>query len=121
MSEAEWRTGPSKAEEALAIALRVHDTHFVKSERSNESARNFIIARNVLHEELGYYDERRSPYRLDDDTRDILIVHGRQDSAHALLNTDTLLKRVKELSKLVNMLFALNILLLAFLAFHHWR
>lgn len=47
-----------------------------------------IVAREGLHGELGYIDDGvPTVYNLDDDTRDRLIAHGRQDAAHALGNT----------------------------------
>jgi hypothetical protein len=60
---------------------------------------NSIVARNILHEDLGRFDTRLRRYGLDDDTRDRLIAHARQDAAHALVNTATLLEQVKALRR----------------------
>jgi hypothetical protein len=38
-------------------------------------------------------------YSLDDHTRDVLIAHARQDAAHALLNTATLLEQSRALRR----------------------
>ncbi|RUZ76916.1 hypothetical protein EN943_15660 [Mesorhizobium sp. M7A.F.Ca.US.006.01.1.1] len=54
---------------------------------------NGIVACSGLHGELGYLDDGvPTVYSLDEDTRDRLIVHARQDAAHALLNTISLLQ-----------------------------
>jgi len=46
------------------------------------------IARNVLHEEIGLYADAQPTYHLDQETRDRLLAHARQDAAHALINTE---------------------------------
>ena len=51
--------------------------------------------------------------RLDDAARDRLIFYGRQDGAHALLNTLTLLKRVNRINTMLRTLFGLVIVLIA--------
>jgi len=78
---------------------------------------NHAIARDIVHNELGYTGNRRPPYNLDQDTRDILLVHARQDAAHALANTVSLLKVVRTL-KLAT--FGIAALLLA-VALHLWQ
>jgi hypothetical protein len=60
---------------------------------------NSIVAKNVLHEDLGRFDTIPQWYRLDTDTRDRLIAHARQDAAHALFNTATLLEQVRTLRR----------------------
>jgi hypothetical protein len=62
------------------------------------SIENGEVAKNVLHEELGYFsDGKEIDYNLDEATRDRLITHGRQDAAHALGNTISLLVAVSKL------------------------
>lgn len=69
---------------------------------------NGLIARNVLHEELGYFPKSRiRQYRLDEATRDRLLVHGRQDAAHALLNSITILEEISRLKRLLWIALAL--------------
>jgi hypothetical protein len=80
------------AEEALAIGLNARRTI---EGRLDQCDVNYEIARNVLHEELGYIGERREPYHFDEETRDILIAHSRQDAAHALRNSMTILQQQK--------------------------
>jgi len=52
------------------------------------SSVNAATARNVLHEDLGRFGDPNQHYSLDDDTRDRLIAHARQDASHAVLNSD---------------------------------
>lgn len=70
----------------------------------SETTANGAVARNVLHEELGYYGEMGQEYRLSKQTSDILLAHARQDAAHALANTTTLLKQVDELKQYMRLL-----------------
>lgn len=57
------------------------------------------IARNVLHEELGYFDRPLQIYNLDEATRDRLLVHARQDAAHAVIAAGTLAKELRKLRR----------------------
>jgi hypothetical protein len=52
---------------------------------------NEITARNVLHSELGLFKDEQRVYSLDEATRDRLLAHERQDTAHTLLNTIVLM------------------------------
>jgi t-SNARE complex subunit (syntaxin) len=63
--------------------------------------RNAVVAKNVLHEELGYIGERREPYNLDQDTRDILLTHARQDAAHALANSYSALRELRSMRQII--------------------
>jgi len=78
-----------------------------------DSKVNQITAHISAHDERTGDDEL-VPFRLDEGARDRLIFYGRQDSAHALLNTITILKRVNMILK---MLIALIVLLLVTLAY----
>ncbi|MGN6471972.1 MAG: hypothetical protein ACTHLC_20560 [Rhizobiaceae bacterium] len=62
------------------------------------------VARITLHDELGHYGENPNVYDLDDQTRDRLIVHARQDAAHALT---TALSTADKINKIANRLSAL--------------
>jgi hypothetical protein len=59
--------------------------------------KNAAKARNILDEELGFFGHSTISYDVDEATRDTLIAHARQDAAHALLNTGTLLKQMRAL------------------------
>ena len=72
-----------KAEDELNSMLKVWDKYGI----TDHSTRNGAIARNVLGEELGRFEDTPTNYTIDQSTRDRLLVHGRQDVAHALLNT----------------------------------
>jgi hypothetical protein len=77
--------------------------------RSGDNSENSVIARGILNEELGTYGREFKnpyPYRLDEDTRDNLLAHARQDAAHVLLNSASLLKRVRRLQLLGYVLLA---------------
>jgi hypothetical protein len=81
---------------------------------------NGAIARNVLQEELGTLAIKRRPppvYHLDEDARDRLLAHARQDAAHALCNTVTLLNQMKVLRRAMLILIGLFILGSAAVAF----
>jgi hypothetical protein len=77
-----------KAEEDLNSTLKVFD----RLDITDHSTRNGAIAKNVLDEELGRFEDTPRNYSIDKATRDRLLVHGRQDVAHALLNTIILTK-----------------------------
>jgi hypothetical protein len=79
---------------------------------TSPSALNAVAGRNVLHEDLGRFSSRLPHYRLNEDTRDRLIAHARQDAAHALLNTATLLDSVRNLRRMVALLAILLTLIL---------
>lgn len=58
-----------------------------------ENWKNEAIASAVLHAELGYLGNGiKHKYNLNEDTEDTLLAHARQDAAHALLNSISLLK-----------------------------
>ena len=69
------------------------------------------IARNVLHEKLGYFKSKSfSSYDLDDETRDSLIAHGRQDAAHALIASSRAVTKLAGLRTRVSFLTILSVL-----------
>ena len=68
---------------------------------TDAATKNFWISKNVLHEELGTFGETTEIYDLNKNTADILIAHGRQDIAHALLNTGSILKELKKIKIVV--------------------
>jgi hypothetical protein len=62
--------------------------------------KNLLIARDVTREELGRDPAAPQPeYVIDREAIDRLIFHTRQDAAHALLNTITLLDNVRKLER----------------------
>lgn len=73
------------------------------------NALNGVVARNVLHEDLGRYEGHLHVYNLSDDARDRLLAHARQDAAHALCNTSSLLDQVKALRRTMLTLIGLMI------------
>lgn len=92
------------AEEHLKWQLGFASRYGIKK----PSELNALTARNVLHEELGYFDGPSGRnYQIDQDVRDRLIVHGRQDAAHALLNSITILEEISRLKRLLWIALAL--------------
>src|ERR1700730_16922244 len=77
-----------RAEATLASALAMQP----KRGTTGENKANYLVAKNVLNEEMGGYGEYTVEYQLGQKTRDVLLVHGRQDAAHALCNTTSLLE-----------------------------
>jgi hypothetical protein len=73
------------------------------------NALNGVVARSVLHEDLGRFKGRLHAYNLNDDARDRLLAHARQDAAHALCNTSSLLDQVKVLRRTMIVLIGLMI------------
>ena len=47
-----------------------------------------------------------------------MLAHARQDAAHALCNTDSLLKRVRILTRLVYLLLAITLAILVAFVIH---
>jgi hypothetical protein len=60
---------------------------------------NRVTAKEILQEELGQRSVPQPEYGLDQTTRDRLLAHARQDAAHALLNSITLMKEVRKLRR----------------------
>jgi hypothetical protein len=86
----------NEAKTALRAQLR-----FIKEMGGDQSERDAAIARNVLHEDLGYYDKRQFIYDLDEATRDRLITHARQDAAHAVISVSSIQKQLRKTKRLL--------------------
>jgi hypothetical protein len=92
------------------IRLKVAITQIPRSADDYDSKINYFVAREVVQLEL----EGADPIgycSLTDTTRDMLIAHTRQDAAHALLNTISLVSRVRWLTTMVRALLGLVVLL----------
>lgn len=74
---------------------------------------NKAIASNTLEETVGKFGKYPSEYSLDNDERDVLLAHTRQDVAHALLNTLSLMKTVNHLRAILLAMAVLNIFIIA--------
>ena len=75
---------------------------------TSENHANQAIARNVTDEEMGRYGEHPLEYSLKQKTKDTLLAHGRQDAAHALCNTTSLLDLNAKISSQLNALKSLS-------------
>lgn len=84
---------------------------------------NGIIAREVAHEpvENKGKEPRSSDYYLDERSRDSLLVHGRQDASHALLNTKTIMDDVAALRRELRAWRVVGLVALALLAWIAWH
>lgn len=100
-------TSSREAESALRSQLK-----FIKDMGGGRTQQDAAIARNVLHEDLGYYDGQQSIYNLDDDTRDRLITHARQDAAHAVISAASIYQEVLSIKRRVAFLMVINVGLL---------
>ncbi|TIO14931.1 MAG: hypothetical protein E5X86_22715 [Mesorhizobium sp.] len=98
------------AMESLQMDYRAHER---VTGRLTPADKNRMVARNILHEELGMFaDPQGAVYSLDEDTRDRLLAHARQDASHALCNTISLMS-----SKSQSRLLLIAIGLLAYIAY----
>ncbi len=83
---------------------------------------NGIVAKNVLHEELGYFGtEHLYDYDLDDETKGRLLAHARQDAAHALVNTSSTLDKLGTILRIIVFFGVLIVVLLAAIVWKLWN
>lgn len=83
---------------------------------TSEHQENLAIARNVTNEEMGRYGEHALEYSLQQKTKDTLLAHGRQDVAHALCNTKSILDQNARISaqlRKLNFMATISVCLLA--------
>jgi hypothetical protein len=100
------------AEAELATTLKVWRSMGLTSEHKE----NLAVARNVTNEEMGRYGEHPLEYSLKQKTKDTLLAHGRQDTAHALCNTKSILDqnvRISAQLRTLNFLATVSICMLA--------
>ena len=71
---------------------------------TSEHQANLAVAKNVTNEEMGRYGEHPLEYALKQKTKDTLLAHGRQDAAHALCNTKSILDQNAKISSQLNTL-----------------
>jgi hypothetical protein len=67
-----------------------------------DAVKQAITARNILGEDLDHFTPPPMVYELDEDVRDRLMAHTRQDAAHALMNTINLLEEVRRMRRRYN-------------------
>jgi hypothetical protein len=96
--------GRTEAETTLASALKM-----VPSGLKGASKANYLITQNVVHEERELYGEYAFEYHFNQKTSNILLAHGRQDAAHALLNTSSLLEHGAKISRQLRVLNVLAV------------
>jgi hypothetical protein len=116
MQDDEGKSTRQKAEESLRNTLRAMEKY-----GGDESRRNGVVAKNVMFEDIGHFGEPSIKYHLDETRRDILLAHSRQDSAHALINTTSLLEQVAWLSGQIRILQIMVLLLLCGVGYVIWK
>jgi hypothetical protein len=109
------------AEEALAVALKAGRSISLPGSDWNKQA-NHLVARNVLHSELGMYADNQPIYNLDQETRDRLLVHARQDAAEAMCHARSLVDDIHQLkSALRGFNLTIVALFAAYLLWSWWK
>jgi hypothetical protein len=101
-----------EAQIALDHALKMQPVFGLKGEHNA----NLVVAKNVVDEEMGRYGDHLLDYQLQQKTKDTLLAHGRQDVAHALCNTKSLLDHSAKISsqlRTLNIFAALSFVMLA--------
>ena len=84
------------AEEGLKAAIAAHKA----LGRRDTTSDNNVVAQNILEGDLGYFrDAGIAQYDLDEEARDRLIAHARQDAALAVLNSASLLAEVARMRR----------------------
>jgi hypothetical protein len=88
-----------------------------------QAEKNRALADNIQRQDLGQYSDADSlpDYALNGATRDPLVAHARQDAAHALLNTITLMNDIGSLRSLVAKLVLLSAIQIILLGLIIWR
>lgn len=96
-----------------AMAADAFAAKLIRSGRSKREDYEASFARNILHEDLGYIgDDTQTCYHLDEDTRDRLIAHARQDAALACVSITGIRKEIRTLKLLLWLVVAIGIGLL---------
>lgn len=101
-------SGENARDDALMFAIKAQRSLGMKG----DSWDNYAVARDTLNGDLGLAGKQRDAYNLDQNTRDILLAHARQDAAHALCNSISLLNRIKNLNRVIYCLTVLIIVLI---------
>jgi hypothetical protein len=72
---------------------------------------NSVVARDVMFGESFERDSNSQVYNFNKEVIDVLLAHGRQDTAHALCNTHAILLRVGRIETLIKWTLALTFML----------
>jgi hypothetical protein len=96
------------AKEALHATLRANK----ELGPQGSFARNGVVARNVPHEDLGYFSDLPSDYGGDPSLICRLAAHARQDASHALINTKTIMDDQRRIKRRLWVVIALLVVVL---------
>lgn len=100
------------------LHARLDIIHAVEGDnRAIDAAR----AWNTLHEDLGYFTDQPTRFRLNEITRDRLIVHTRKDSTHAVLAVGSFTLEVRKSQRLEKMFLVFLGILAAVTVLSLWR
>jgi hypothetical protein len=103
-------------EQNKATGLNAAIEMIPRSDPNYDSRVNQFVAHSGAHDERSGEDETSRTMFLSDEAKNRLMFYGRQDTAHGLLNTITLLRKVNRLILLVQVLiFAVVVIGLAVL------
>ena len=92
------KSSAENAKEALAASLKAIRSLEGKGVNADLQM-DAEIARNVMKEEIGEFGEFNQSYDLTDEQRDILLAHGRQDVANAMVVASSCYRRIVKLQK----------------------
>ena len=108
--------GAGVMEQNKASGLNAAIEMIPKSDPNYDFKVNGFVAHSVAHDERSNEDETIHTMFLSDEAKNRLMFYGRQDTAHGLGNTITLLRKVNRLILLVKVLiFAVVVIGLAVL------
>lgn len=109
------KTSSEVAEDDLRTTFRTIDIigRHMPGENTDHQKAN-AVARNILHEDLGYFGEPESSYRLDEKTRDRLIAHARQDASNSMtliMDLSNHIQTIENKTRWIRWMVAINLVL----------
>jgi hypothetical protein len=104
------------AEDALKLKISALRRWTYPGDPKLEGLIRGAVAQNVLHEDLGLHADEPRYYDLDQETRDRLLAHARQDAAHALINTEDILDQLAIITRRFSVAAILFLVAALFLA-----
>ena len=106
----------SRAQTALekTMGIKPGDAEYIKKHAN-------MTARNVMQEDIGLFGEPADiPYLFDDETRDRLIAHTRQDAANAMILGSGAIDGIERLQKSARNLSWVSFILLGLVLLLLW-
>lgn len=105
------------------VELKHHLSALKSLGMNDDTDRNYAIAKNILHEELGLFDNKYplQIYDLTKEASDRLLANGRQDSSHSLVNTISILSKIKQTTAFIKTIILLQIIITSVLLYIVWK